>query len=168
MLANRISYFGAVFLLLFMLMIILDLCGIRYRKVFFGVFLGISILIFLSAASGGYLDLYYKEVHWEIVDGIVTLDKVYGPLHVLYPVYLFSYFGMMVGTILFSVIRKGVSSYKYAAIMAVLVMGNLLVWLVEQLIHLHFEFLSVSYLVSELFLLFLHNMMQDYNLIGNK
>ena len=168
LLANRISYFGAVFLPLFVLMIILDICGIRYRKVFFGVLLGISILVFLFAASGGYLDLYYKEVHWEIVDGIVTLDKVYGPLHVLYPVYLFSYFGMMVGTILFSVIRKRVPSYKHAAIMAVLVMGNLLVWLVEQLIHLHFEFLSISYLISELFLFFLHNMLQDYEPIGDK
>lgn len=168
LLANRISYFGAVFLPLFVLMIILDICGIRYRKVFFGVLLGISILVFLFAASGGYLDLYYKEVHWEIVDGIVTLDKVYGPLHVLYPVYLFSYFGMMVGTILFSVIRKRVPSYKHAAIMAVLVMGNLLVWLVEQLIHLHFEFLSISYLISELFLLFLHNMLQDYEPVGDK
>ncbi|MGN1011098.1 MAG: response regulator transcription factor, partial [Clostridia bacterium] len=59
-------------------------------------------------------------------------------------------------------------SYKHAAIIAVLVLENILVWLVEQLIHLHFEFLSVSYLVSELFLLFLYNMMQDYELIGNK
>ncbi|MGN0963247.1 MAG: LuxR C-terminal-related transcriptional regulator [Clostridia bacterium] len=167
LLANRIAYFGSVFLPLFMLMIIVDICGIRYRKVFFGVLLGISILVFLSAASGGYLDLYYKEVHWEIVNGVVTLDKVYGPLHALYPVYLFSYFGMMVGMILFSVIRKRVPSYKHAAIIAVLAMGNILVWLVEQVIHLHFEFLSVSYLVTELFLLFLHNMLQDYELIGN-
>lgn len=168
LLANRIAYFGSVFLPLFILMIIMDICGIRYRKVFFGFLLCLSIVVFLVAASGGYLDLYYKEVHWELVGGVTTLNKVYGPLHVLYPIYIFFYFGMMVGMIVFAILRKQIPSYKHAAIIAVLVLGNILVWLVEQLIHLHFEFLSVSYLVSELFLLFLYNMMQDYELIGNK
>ncbi|MBQ4040804.1 MAG: helix-turn-helix transcriptional regulator [Oscillospiraceae bacterium] len=38
---------------------------------------------------------------------------------------------------------------------------NLGVWLIEQLVKLDFEFLSISYIISELFLLGLHKILQE-------
>ena len=38
---------------------------------------------------------------------------------------------------------------------------NICVWLLEQLVNIDFEFLSVSYIISELFLLSLYLMIQD-------
>ena len=46
--------------------------------------------------------------------------------------------------------------------MAAIVFGNIAVWLVEKFIPWDFEFLSVSYLFSEIVLLGLYWMMQDY------
>lgn len=46
--------------------------------------------------------------------------------------------------------------------MAAVVCGNILVWLIEKFITWEFEFLSVTYIISELVFLFLYWMMQDY------
>ena len=38
-------------------------------------------------------------------------------------------------------------------------------WFVEQLVHVDFEFLSVSYIATELLLLSVHSMLQDYGIL---
>ena len=162
MLANRIAYLGSVFLPLCMLMIIMNVCTIRPGKVTMAVLVTISVLVFLLAASGGYLPWYYREVSLEHVGGVATLKKVYGPLHKLYFVYLFAYFGTMVGVIIYAQQKEKAVPQKYAAILAVLALWNIAVWFVEQLIDWEFEFLSVSYIVTELLLLLLYGMVQEY------
>ena len=61
-----------------------DISGLPRKKWLQATLLGISILVFLIAASPGYLDLYYKEVTFQRVNGVCVLNKVYGPLHFLY------------------------------------------------------------------------------------
>ncbi|MBQ7926257.1 MAG: hypothetical protein IJ335_08195, partial [Lachnospiraceae bacterium] len=61
LLANRLAYLGCVFLSLFMLMTIAKVCHLSVSKLWLGVFIGISTLVFLVAASQGYFDLYYRE-----------------------------------------------------------------------------------------------------------
>ncbi len=164
--ANRISYLGSVFLPLAMLVIIMHVCDLRIKPVVLGVLVTISILVFLLAASGGYLQLYYKEVYVEYAQGVAVLKKVYGPLHGLYYIYLLSYFCAMVGVILYSVFQNRAVPSKYAAVLVVLVLWNIAIWFVEQLIDWNFEFLSVSYMVTELLLLFLHSMVREYDILG--
>ena len=159
--ANRISYFGSVFLPLSMLMIILDVCKIKYRKIVPSILLTISILVFLVAASPGILDIYYKEVSLEITNGVSSLRKVYGPWHLSYYFYLFGYFGTMIATIFYSASKKRLESAAHVAILAVAVFVNIGVWFIEQFVHINFEILSVSYIMSELFLLSLHFMVQE-------
>lgn len=162
LLANQISYFGAAMLPLSMLMIISKTCRIKYPKWISPILVLISLFAFLLAASGGYSTLYYKEVSIVTVNGICVLNKVYGPLHFLYTVYLFMYFGMMIAVITYASVKKTVSSSKYVIFLASAVFGNLAVWFVEQLIYVNFEFLSVSYIATELLLLSVYSMLQDY------
>ena len=102
------------------------------------------------------------------MDGAAKLKKVYGPLHNIYFVFLFSYFAMMIGLILRAKKRKWLYSAKHAILLLVVVLLNILFWLVEQLIHWNFEFLSVSYVISEMLLLSLYSMLQDYEEMQNK
>ena len=55
-----------------------------------------------------------------------------------------------------------IASQKYAVLLTAIVFGNIAVWLVEKFIPWNFEFLAVSYLFSEIVLLGLYWMMQDY------
>lgn len=161
MLANRISYLGSVCLPLCMLMIIMGLCDMQARKAVTGGLIAVSALVFLLAASGGYLPLYYKEVTLEIVDGAAKLHKVYGPLHQVYFVYLFAYLASMIALISYAAIKKRGNLRRYAPVMCTVVLLNMAIWFVEQLIDGDFEFLSVSYIVSGLLLLFLYDIVQE-------
>jgi DNA-binding CsgD family transcriptional regulator len=57
---------------------------------------------------------------------------------------------------------KKIASQRHATLLAAIVFGNIAVWLVEKFIPYDFEFLSVSYLFSEIILLGLYWMMQNY------
>jgi DNA-binding CsgD family transcriptional regulator len=113
-------------------------------------------------ATSGILPWYYEEVSLIFVDGATKLEKVYGVLHPLYMIYLIGYFTAMVVCIIQSIKLKMIASQKHATLMAAIVFGNIAVWLVEKFIPWDFEFLSVSYLFSEVIFLGLYWMMQDY------
>ncbi len=159
--ANRIAYFGSVFLPLSMLMIILNVTGTKHPKWLHGALGALSVVVFLIAASPGILPIYYKEVSFAIVNGVSTLVKVYGPLHPLYLVYLLGYFSAMVAVIICARAKKTIDTTAHAVILVIAVFVNIGVWLIEQLSDIGFEMLSVSYIISELFLLGAHLVMNE-------
>lgn len=159
--ANRLSYLGSVFLPLSMLMIVLNVSKLPYPKWLSRALLAVSILMFLIAGSPGILDIYYKEVSLQWVGGVAILQKTYGPLHSLYLYYLLLYFGTIIGLAIYSLAKKRLSPGIQVVALCVAVTVNIGVWLFEQLVKLDFEFLSVSYIISELFLLCLSLMVQE-------
>ncbi len=161
LMANRISYLGSVFLPMSMLMIIAKATKLKYRKILPYVLLGVGLLVFFVAASPGYLDLYYKEVSLQVVNGVSVLNKVYGPWHITYYIYLFAYFAAMVGIIIKTSVKKQVASSSQGIVLTLAVMVNIGVWFLEQFVDFGFEMLSFSYIISELFLLGLNFLMQD-------
>jgi len=153
LLANRIAYLGSVFLPMLMLMSILKVAGYRRRKWLSCLLLALSFFVFLVAASPGYLNIYYESVSFEKIGGVSVLHKVYGPWHRLYLYYLFGHFAAMLGVILYAHKKKQLESLTYTVILLSAVFVNLGVWLIEQMVSINFEILSVSYIISELFLL---------------
>lgn len=156
---NRISYLGSVFLPVSMLFVILDLCNINYKKLLPYILLAISGVMFLITATPGICGIYYKEATLEIIGGTSVLNKVYGPLHPLYMVYLGAYYASMVWILISS--KKKAGNNKNILIIVVAVTVNLFVWLLEQLVEVDFEILSVSYIISELFLLSVFLMLEE-------
>lgn len=161
LLTNRIIYLGQVVLPLAMLMIIFSVTHTRISKWLPYYLLGLSAVMLFIAGSPGYLDIYYKEVSFEIVNGAGTLVKVYGPLHPLYLIYLVGYFAAMIAVIVRAWIKKTVDSNAHAMIIAIAVFVNIGVWAIEQLVAIDFEMLSISYIISEFFLLGVHLMMTE-------
>lgn len=161
MTANRVAYLGSVFLPLSMLMIILDVTNTKYPKQLHMALGLLSIVMFLIAASPGILDIYYKEVSFLVKNGVSTLVKVYGPLHPLYLFYLFGYFSAMIAVIFRASVKNTMDSAAYALILAIAVFVNIGVWFIEQLFQIDFEFLSMSYIISEMFLLGVHFMVNE-------
>lgn len=160
--ANDIVYLGSVFLSMSMLLTIVRLCGFEIKK---KLVIGLTIagaIMFAMVATAGILPWYYKEVSLVFVDGAAKLEKEYGILHPVYLLYLLTYFAAMVACIIQSIRKKVIASQRHAALLAVIVLGNIAVWLVEKFIPWNFEFLSVSYLFSEVILLGIYWMMQDY------
>lgn len=162
--SNRIAYLGNVFLPFSLLMMIMTLSRFTYPKWLPKVLVAVNTVMLLIAASGGFLPIYYKDVSLGFVDGYPVLIKEYGPLHPVYKVFLFAYFVAMVAVITHTAIKKTVVSSKHTVFLAFVVIGNIAIWLVENMIHSSFEFLSISYIVTEGMILFLYSILQDYGI----
>ena len=154
---NHIAYLGSVFLSLCMFMVILRLCGYIYPRWLPVTLMALALLMLIVVCSPWYYN--YEATAFTVGEG---LTKVYAPLHNVYAVYLAGYFLAMIGAIVRAVRVRKVISYKYAVLMAGIVLGNIAVWLVEKFVRWDFEFLAVFYLFSEVILLGLYWMMQDY------
>ena len=163
--ANVISYFGSAYAVLATMFIIADVCRMERSRLLRYALIGISTAAFLLAASGDWLGLYYTEVSIKTVNGMTRLVKDYGPLHILYTVYLLGYILGMVGIIQYAWKKQKLTSPKYTMLLMMAVLLNLGVWAVEQAIDIDFEFLSVSYIVTEIFLLLLYGVLRDFGLV---
>ena len=161
-LANDIVYFGSVFLSMSMFLSIMDLCGFHIRKRLVATLAAVGALMFAIVATVGFLPWYYREVSLVFVDGAAKLKKVYGVLHPTYLVYLIGYFAAMIICIVRSMRKKRIASQKCAVLLAAIVFGNIAVWFVEKFVPWDFEFLALSYLFSEIVLLGIYWMMEDY------
>ncbi len=163
LLANRIAYFGSVFLPLSMLMIILRQTKWKQRGWLVGILAAMSICMFIIAASPGYSDIYYSSVQLTTVNGASVLAKEYGPLHSVYLYYLIGYFAAIIAVILHATVKKKMNNQTHVIILAFAVFVNIGVWMLGQIIHLPFEFLSVSYIISGYFILSLELLLQKEN-----
>ena len=162
--SNRIAYLGNVFLPFSLLMMIMTLSRFTYPKRLPKALVAVNTVMLLIAASGGWFPIYYKNVSLDFVTGLPVLIKEYGPLHAVYKVFLFAYFSAMVAVIAYTAVKKTVVSSKHTVFLTFVIIGNIAIWLVENMIHSSFEFLSISYILTEGMILFLYSILQDYGL----
>lgn len=162
--ANRIAYLGNIFLPFSILMMIMNLSRFSYPKWIPRILIILNLIMLFIVSSGGILPIYYKNVSFEIINGAGVLIKEYGPLHILYKVFLFAYFAAMIIIIIYTAIKKTVVSVKHSVFLAFVVIGNITIWLIENTIKAGFEFMSISYIVTEGLILFLYGILQDYGL----
>lgn len=165
LISNSIAYIGNIFLPFFMLMLILEICNIKHSKILTYSLLAVGLVMIFITTSGGYLPIYYKEVTFQVIEGGALLIKDYGVLHSLYYVYLFGYMIAMISIIIYAIIKKKITSKMHAIFLSIIVLGNILVWFIEQFIENHFEFLCISYIINEGLLLFLYEMLREYEFI---
>ena len=158
--SNRLSYLGSVFLPFLLLMMVLRFCGMKRPKPLMIMLVTIGILMLGITTSPGILPIYYSMVDIEIVGGVTKLVREYGPLHTLYYFYLIGYMLSMVGVALYAIAKKKIKSRLHTLLLLCTVFCNILIWLVEQFLPRGFEWLSVSYIMTECLILAVYRSMQ--------
>jgi len=166
--SNRIAYLGSVFLPFFMLMMIFRFCGMERNIVLISILVTIGIMMLGITTSPGILPIYYSTVDIEIANGTTKLIREYGPLHLLYYVYLFGYMLFMVGVTFLAIVRKKIKSRLHTCLLLCAVFCNIVIWLVERFLPRGFEWLSVSYVFTECFILAIYRSMQRQGLISRE
>lgn len=159
--ANRVSYLGSVFLPIAMLLITLNATNLKHPKWLWAVLVAIGIPVFLIATSYPFSDVYYKAVDIVTVNGVSVLEKVYGPWHRLYMFYLLGYFAVMIASVIHATKVKKLTSAPQVIMLLGAVFVNICVWAIEQFVDIPFEFLSISYIITELFLIGVYALVQD-------
>ena len=69
----------------------------------------------------------------------------------------------MIFVIAYASSKKKIESKIHSSILLIAVFVNICVWFLEQIVDINFEFLSVSYIITELFLIGLHMIIQENN-----
>lgn len=151
--ANRVAYLGSILLPLSMLMIILNVSGAKKPKWLPYLLFAVALSVFSAAASQGILDIYYKEVSLGSYNGATILEKVYGPLHHLNLFYLLGYTAVTAFIAVRIAMKKRFLSNISIFVLVTSVFINIGVWLLEQFVRIDVELLSLSYIISETFLL---------------
>jgi DNA-binding CsgD family transcriptional regulator len=118
--------------------------------------------MFAIIASSPMIPLYYTSVDIKNIEGATKLVKEYGVLHPIYTVYLITYFVAMIVTIIYSIRKKKIGKPRFAGFIAAIVGMNIAVWLFEKFVNWEYEFLSIIYVGSELLLIFVYWMIQEY------
>ena len=159
---NDVAYLGSAFLCMCMLLTILRLCGFEVKKAHVITCLSLGFIMFAIIASSPMIPLYYTSVDIKTIEGATKLVKEYGALHPVYTVYLIVYFAAMIVTIIYSIKKKKLGKPRFAGFIAAIVGMNIAVWLFEKFVNWEYEFLSVIYVGSELLLIFVYWMIQEY------
>ena len=166
--SNRLAYLGSVFLPFFMLMMVLRFCGMKRPRPLMITLVTIGIVMLGITTSPGILPIYYSTVDIEIADGMTKLVREYGPLHALYYVYLIGYMLSMVSVAIYAVAKKKIKSHLHTILLLCTVFCNILIWLVEQFLPRGFEWLSVSYIITECLILAIYRSMQKQGLMSRE
>ena len=166
--ANDIAYLGSVFLPFFMLMMVLRFCGMKRPRPLMITLVTIGIVMLGITTSPGILPIYYSTVDIEIADGVTKLVREYGPLHTLYYVYLIGYMLSMVGVAIYAIAKKKIKSHLHTILLLCTVFCNILIWLMEQFLPRGFEWLSVSYILTECLILAIYRSMQKQGLMSKE
>ena len=64
--------------------------------------------------------------------------------------------------ICFTAVKKTAVSTKHTTFLAIIVIGNIALWLVENITGANFEFLTISYIMTEVLILLLYGILQEY------
>ena len=166
--SNRIAYLGSVFLPFFLLMMVLRFCGIKRSKFLKIILAAIGIVMLAITTSPGVLTVYYSTVDIALVDGATKLVREYGPFHALYYVYLIGYMLSMIGVALYAIGKRKIKSHVHTMLLLCAVFCNVTIWLVEQFLPRGFEWLSVSYILTECLMLVIYRSMQRQGLMDKK
>ena len=160
--ANNLAYLGSIFLMMSMLFTVVELCGYNVKKKDVITCVSVGVCMFLIVATTGIFPWFYKSVAIVNVGGATKIVKELGFLSNVYILYISSYFINMVATIIYSIVKKKDAAQRFASVIAGIVLINLFVWCIERFGKWDFEFLSVSYIFSEMLFVLLYWMEEDY------
>ena len=112
LIANKMIYIGGCYLPYFMMMCVLEHCGIPFPKGFRVFFLTVSSIMYLGCFSSGYLPFFYKSVSFEKIGDFSIIHKEYGFMHTLFYIWLFIIFLISIITTVYSFFFKKNMSRK--------------------------------------------------------
>lgn len=159
---HQVVFFGNVFLPLTLMMKIMHMCGAKYPKAMPSALVILGLVMVAGAFGPGEFGLYYTCVSIERIDGVTRLIREFSPWFAGYALYYAGYTVVMLAIVFRAARAKRLADPNHAGFLVCVVMINLVVWIVQKIVPGEFEILTVTYLLSELFILFMHKAAQDY------
>ena len=113
LLAQKLTYIGGSYLLMFIMFMVFSLCHIKLNRIIRVSLMLLSSLMFSFVLTIGFSDVFYKSgTTFELVNGNARLNKNYGYMHTVFMGVVIAYFALSFFAILHSYLRKNQVSRK--------------------------------------------------------
>ncbi len=148
----KITYLG-IFVHVFIMYAIFNLCNLNLKKSIRLVLLSISTLFFLSSLSIGSSTFFYKSITGELINNNLILHKSYGIMHTLYYIQMFIYMTITISATVYAFRKRNDVSRHNLRYMLACETIPVLTFFLGRLLHLKIDLMPLSYDLSEIVLL---------------
>lgn len=147
LLSCKIYYLGACFLPMLYFFTICEMCEIHLKTHAIVFITSLEVFVFLAVCTIGYYPFFYSDAELVFVNGITTLKRSYGPLHILHPVTMYSYFAASLIISIYAVIKN--KNVEKSGLIVVIICEGLAMsyYLVERWLNLTYDFTPIVYIV---------------------
>lgn len=147
--SNQFTYFDGTFILLFFLLCIMDICGLRMPK-FLGFVLSVLCLVFLFLAfSAGHYQIFYKSVTFARYKGASHLIMEFGPLRIWFMIFVVLNTLAPMCIVVYSFFQKNKISYKYVLALGLIEIAIVMIYFIEYSVGFGFDLLPCGYVFME-------------------
>ena len=155
LIGHRLVYAGGVFIPSIILICVARLCKIKIPKPFSIGLLIISAVILYFAYNVDNQTYYYNSISLETHYQMTWLNKEYGPVHIIYPLFLIGSVVGILGLVLYSHIWKRDVSRKVSMCLLIMDILSIALYFFQKIFDIPFEIFNVAYIIDEIIILFL-------------
>ena len=140
-----IGYVGGVFLPVFFLFLVLEICHLELSRFVKVVLVLFQCCVYGSVCTIGRNELFYKRVEMHKNNAVVALEKTYGPFHVLAIGSMYVYLLIAIIVVVYALTKKKSVNIRQAISMVVLMTIASLVYATEKILGLEFTVIPLSF-----------------------
>lgn len=153
--ANCLVYLGGVFVPILLFLSIAGLCQQPVERMLVLLLLAFASVILNFVFQIGSSTEFYSKVELVTRGGISFLKKEYGPMHTLYPVFVFLCMALCIRVLAVSFFRQKRISYKVILSLFIAQIFSIGVYVGERMLHSETEWMVFVYLLDEILILVL-------------
>ncbi|MCR5092407.1 MAG: HD domain-containing protein [Lachnospiraceae bacterium] len=161
--AIKVIYLGGSFLQLFILMSILNLCQIEIRRWFRVLLYAICVVIYGSALTIGFSDMFYKSLSFDIISGVSVLSREYGWMHTAFYAVVVVYFAAGLSVIIYSLRKKRQIPRTIISLLLIPDIICVLSYFIGKKLISHVDLVPLGYVMAQIVYIFIANRMNLYN-----
>lgn len=140
-----VGYVGGVFLPIFYLFLVLEICHFELSKFIKVALVLCQVCIYGFVCTIGRGELFYQSVTMHTENGMVLLEKVYGPLHTLAIGSMYLYLLLSVAVVIYTLAKKRSVDRKNAITMLVLMAVAIGVYAAEKALGITFTVIPFAF-----------------------
>ena len=166
-LGTKILYVGACYVPLMMIVLIARFSKIHIPRVVVTILAAYSTLVLGCVLTVGHTDWYYISTTLVQADGYNYIEKVYGPLHILFLILMIVDALMLAAIIIIAFRKRKTVAFQTVLIVGGLGFGVITIYLLTKIFKSTFEWTSVGYLIAIIVITWLFERINMYDMSTN-
>lgn len=164
---NNLVYLGGVLIPVLLFVSIANLCRQPINHVLLLLLVLFASVVIYYAFQVGLRTDFYSSVSLTQIDGVSFLEKEYGPMHSLYPVYVLFCMALGMWILAASFSQRKKISYKVILSLFLAQIVSVGVYAGERILHSRIEWMTFVYLLDEMLILSLIRRIGMYEVSDN-